>query len=324
MATKKKPTPNRYRLTKPEHGSQEWLTMRFMDSEGRKRISASAAAAIYNLHRFVPSDKYAAELLSDTPPVPTEPTWAMTRGNDLEPLCIKWANDRLGIEFITPEELFCYDDPQGARLISTLDGFYEDKNNRAVLEIKTYNRTWMGELPDYWRIQGIQQAICADVDVITWAVFDSSLSLHIHTQQVSDDEKQEHITKASEWLSAIDMGMTPPGVTWSFASIQERYPEPLEDDLVETDQSHMGAVQELREVRAQLKELEAREDELKAHLCELIGEHEGLSIGGTTVATWKGQSRSSFDSKSLKADHPNLAEKYTRNITVRTFLLKGK
>ena len=48
---------NRYRITKPEHGSQDWLNIRFMDENGDKRISASAAAAIYGLHRFVKADE---------------------------------------------------------------------------------------------------------------------------------------------------------------------------------------------------------------------------------------------------------------------------
>ena len=87
----------RFRIPKQTHGEQDWLDTRFWDEQKRKRVSASAVAAIYGLHPFVPADKYAAELLGDIPPAPIPPTWAMTRGNDLEPLCIKWAIDRTGI-----------------------------------------------------------------------------------------------------------------------------------------------------------------------------------------------------------------------------------
>ena len=314
----------RYRLAKPEHGGQDWLNIRFRDENGNKRISASAAAAIYGLHRFVPPDKCAAELLSDIAPIPTEPTWAMKRGNDLEPICITWVSERLGIEFYTPEEMFCYDDPRGARLISTIDGFYEDGDTRKIVEIKTYNRPWdPGHFFDYWRIQGIQQAICADTDEITWGIFDGSHQLHIHVQEVSAAEKEEHIEKASEWLSAIDMGMTPPGVTWSFASIQERYPEPETDKLVEIGEEYKDLVSQLKHVKSELNSYKELEDKLKAQLCELIGPNDGATIGGNTIATWKGQARTSFDAKALKADHPELAEKYSKQITVRTLLLKG-
>ena len=325
-ASSKKPaTPvaKRYRISKPEHGSQDWLTVRFQNEKGEKRISASAAAAIFGLHRFVTPDKYAAELLNDTPPEPTPATWAMQRGNDLEPLCIRWHTERTGINWFTPEEMFAYDHPNGARLIATLDGFFEDGDTREVLEIKTYNRQWDGVLPDYWRIQGIQQALCANVDRIHWGVFDGSLQLHTHIQPVSQEEKDELVTKASEWLSAIDMGVTPPGVTWSFASVQERYPAPLAPDMLEVGETWAELVTQLRHVKTELASYKALEDELKAKLCELIGEHEGITINGNVAATWKGQTRSSFDQKSLKADHPELAEKYTKNIIVRTLLLKG-
>ena len=313
----------RYRITKPEHGSQAWLTLRFQDENGNKRISASAAAAIYGLHRFVKPDQYAAELLSDTPPVPTEPSWAMTRGNDLEPLCIKWATDKTGVEWGTPDELFVYNDDRGARLISTLDGFFESEHGRMVLEIKTYNRPFEGELPDYWRIQGIQQAICADVTEILWAVFDSSLSMHYQVQQVSDEEKEEHITKASEWLAAIDMNMTPPGVSWSFETISKRYNAPERGSMLEIGDAHADLVSQLRHVKNEKKSYEELEDKLKAELCELIGNHDGVTINGDVVATWKGQSRQSFNKKVMQLEHPEIVEKYTNNIVVRTLLLKG-
>jgi predicted phage-related endonuclease len=314
----------RYRLTKPEHGGQDWLNLRFRDENGNKRISASAAAAIYGLHRFVPADKFAAELMSDTPPTPTEPTWAMKRGNDLEPIVITWVSERLGLDFVTPEEMFCYDDERGARLISTIDGFFESESERRICEIKTYNRPWdPGHFFDYWRIQGIQQAICADTEEITWGIFDGSHQLHIHVQEVTEAEKEEHIEKASEWLSAIDMGMTPPGVSWSFESVQQRYPAPNTDQLVEIDEKYAELVAQLKHVKNELSSYKELEDKLKAELCELIGPNDGATINGTTVATWKGQARSSFDSKSFKADCPELAEKYTKQTIVRTLLLKG-
>ena len=50
----------RYRITKNTHGGQDWLNDRFWDEQKRKRVSASAVAAIYGLHPFVPAEKYAA------------------------------------------------------------------------------------------------------------------------------------------------------------------------------------------------------------------------------------------------------------------------
>ena len=313
---------HRYRISKPEHGGQDWLNIRFRDEQGNKRVSASAVAAIYDLHPFVPRDTYAAELLSDVAPVPIPPNPAMERGNRLEPFVLEWAADKLGITFDTPEEMFVVDTDGGARMVSTLDGFYEDGDIRKVLEIKTTTRPWEGQLPDYWRIQGVQQALCADVHEVTWAVFDPSLSLHLHVQPVPDAEKQEHIKAVELWLNAIDMDMTPAGVKWSYETINRRYAKP-EARTVELPSDATELVARLKHVKAELKSYQELEDQLKAELCELLGDADTGTVNGTVVATWKGQTRDSLDIKAFKAACPDIAKEFSRQTTTRTLLLKG-
>lgn len=316
-------TLKRYRIPKQEHGSQEWLNDRFRDKDGNKRVSASAVAAIYGLHPFVPMEKYAAELLGDTPPKPIPPNPAMERGNRLEPFVLEWACDKLGIKYDTPEEMFACDTKGGARMIATLDGFYEHGDERKVLEIKTSTREWTGVLPDYWRLQGIQQAICADVHEVTWAVFDPKMILHLHVQEVTSDEVVEHIAAVEKWLNAIDLGITPSGVRWSYETITTRYQKPTEES-VELDRTASDLIAQLKHVKSELKSYKDLEDKLKAELCDLIGNAEVATINGVTVATWKGQTRHTFDSKTFQAEHPDIASKYTRQSVTRTLLLKGE
>ena len=293
------------------------------DSNKRKRVSASAVAAIYGLHPFVPADKYAAELLGDVPPSPIPPNPAMERGNRLEPFVLEWACDKTKIKYITPDEMFVAETPNGARMIATLDGLYEDDAVRKVLEIKTMNREWGGELPDYWRIQGIQQAICADVDVITWAIFDSTMVLHIVEQKISDEEKQEHCDAVAKWLVSIDLGITPEGVHWSYETISTRYQRP-ENTTIELPSTASELVAQLKHVKKELKAYGELEDQLKAELCDMIGANEYATVNGTVVATWKGKSWASLDVKTLKAMEPAIAEKYSKQVTNRTLLLKGE
>lgn len=313
---------HRYRISKPAHGGQEWLNERFWDKEGNRRVSASAVAAIYDLHPFVPMDTYAAELLSEHPPVPTAPNAAMERGNRLEPFVMEWASDKLGVSYLTPDEMFVAESKGGARMIATLDGFFEDGDTRKVLEIKTTTRQWDGELPDYWRIQGIQQAICADVQEVTWAVFDPSMHLHFHVQTITPAEQAEHISAVEKWLNAIDLGMTPPGVRWSYETIATRFPV-SEPKTVELDEQVADLIAQLKHVKSEAKSLNELEDKLKAELCELIGDADTATIGGTVVATWKGQTRDSLDIKGFKAAMPEIARQFSKQITTRTLLLKG-
>jgi predicted phage-related endonuclease len=314
---------HRYRIAKPTHGGQDWLNIRFRDEQGNKRVSASAVAAIYGLHPFVKRDQYAAELLGDVAPTPIPPNAAMERGNRLEDPIMNWAADRLGVPYVTPNEMFVCDSTNGARMVATLDGFYEDGDVRQVLEIKTTTRQWEGNLPDYWRIQGIQQAICADVEEVMWAVFDPSMNMHMYLQKVTPAEQAEHISAVEVWLNNIELGMVPPGVKWSYETIQARYQKPV-NRIQELSSDTRELFDRLRHVRNELASYKEMEDQLKAEICELIGDADSAVIDGTTVATWKPQSRSSFDAKAFKEAYPELAAQFTKTTNTRMFLLKGE
>jgi predicted phage-related endonuclease len=311
----------RYRIPKAPHGSQAWLNQRYTDEDGNRRISASAAAAIYGLHPFVKQDQYAAELLSGVAPTPIPPNAAMETGNRLEDTIIQWAGDRLGIKFTTPDELFCYDDEEGAHLISTLDGWNEE--TRHILEVKTTSREYSGTLPDYWKIQGVQQAICSDANRVTWAIFDNTLRLTIVEQNVTDDEKQEHIAACAKWLNNIALGMDPEGVVYTYETISTRYSR-FNGESVELNPSVSELIAQLKHVKSELSSYKAMEDRLKAELCDLIGENESATINGATVATWKGYKRDWFDAKKFQAENPDLYAQYLKSTSSRTLRLKGE
>lgn len=306
-----------FTVSKEPHGSAEWLKQRWALPTGERLVSASVAGAIYGVHPFTSPEKLAAELLADAAPQPVEQNEAMERGNRLESVLMDWANDRLDRVFYTPDVLFVYVEG-GARMIATLDGFDGDE----ILEIKTTTRDWTGELPDYWRIQGIHQAVCANRDIVNWAVFDRSQTLNVYKQVVTSDEKQAHIAAVDKWLASIDLGMTPDGVSWTYETITRRHPSDVQE-IVEVGPAAVEIATKLREVKEQLKQLEAVEDSLKAELCELIGDAGTAVAAGEVIATWKAQTRKSLDQKALKEAHPDLIEQYTKETPVRVLRLKG-
>jgi predicted phage-related endonuclease len=313
----------RYRIAKQPHGSQGWLEDRYWDAEHNLRISASPCAAIYDKHPFVPKDAYAAEMLAGVPPLPQKATWAMQRGTDLEPVIGGWVIERTGVEYDEPKEMFCYDTDNGARLIATLDLFYEDGDIRKVVEIKSRNKPWEGELPDYWKFQGIHQAICADVDEILWAVFDSSMQLFLHKQEVTEAEKAEHIAACESWLNSIELGMTPTGVKWTYETVTQRFAEPEPSEIRELPTEAAELLAQLKHVKSELKSYGELEDKLKAELCELIGTAEVATLNGVTVATWKGKTTKRFDQKRFVDENPDVAAQYTKESISRTLILKG-
>lgn len=88
-------------------------------------------------------------------------------------------------------------------------------------------------------------------------------------------------------------------------------------ELVEANVEVLEAICELRTVNEQIRELEEQKKVLQERVILSIGEHTGLTIDGNKVATYKAQDRSRFDTKSFKADHPDLFQQYTHQTTTR-------
>ena len=210
---------NHYTFNKPTHGSPEWLAVRWKNNDGLARISASNAAAVHNEHPFMSGAELAVQLLSDEPPQPEQENRAMQRGNTLEGPVRDWAGQLLNDPLITPCVMYAYEE-DGVRLVATIDAVNEHGD---VFEIKTKRGRWNGQLPKYWYWQGVQQAICANKDSITWVVFDSDLDIQFHKQVVTSDEKQVHISACRNFLAAIDMGMIPDGATATYRDLSNLY-----------------------------------------------------------------------------------------------------
>ncbi len=87
----------------------------------------------------------------------------------------------------------------------------------------------------------------------------------------------------------------------------------------------LAAVEALRAVRAQLAELDAREEEAKRIILGAMGECDTLvDDEGNILATWKASKPAQrFDAKALQAAHPDLYAKFLRaGEPSRRFILK--
>lgn len=313
-----------FSTSKPEHGSAEWLKARWKNSRGEPQITASVAATVHNAHPWKSMADLATELLANEPPQPEAPNSAMERGNRLEPTLIKWAADRLGIKLYSPDKMFGYEE-DGVRLLSTLDACNLDEPEyRRVFEVKTTKKRWDGQLPEYWYWQGVHQAICANIWSIDWVIFDSDLELHIFVQKVSSDEKQKHIDACRKFLAAIDLGMMPEGAEYEYRHVTARFPEG-NDTTVVLSPDLLDSLKSLETIKKSMKDLETAEDQIKADICEAMGEAEFATINGVLAATWKTSTRTTLDQKKLEQDHPALVAKYKKQSTIRTFrvALKG-
>lgn len=315
---------NRYTIPKSPDRAK-WLAARWATPTGEKRVTASAAAVVHGQHKFISVADYAIELSAPTAPTGDEANDAMMRGTNMQPVLAKWGGEIKGVTITEPDVLYCYDEP-GVRLLATIDGVDE---SGVVYEIKTFRGYFDGTLPAHWLWQGIQQAICADVPSIEWIIFDSSLEIQFHTQHVSSDERQEHISACRKFLGYIDaypdMQILPPDAILSYENVTTLNPRGV-DKTVELPETAMATLERLALAKAQIKEGEAAENLCKAELGQLLGDAEYGEIGGHPVISWKTSSRTSFDQKAFGAAHPALLEKFKKTAPVRTMriLLKGE
>lgn len=312
----------RIRVNKPEHGSTEWLRLRWRDDNGLARVSASVAACVHGEHEFQSAADFAVELMAEDVQV-SETTQAMERGNRLEPVIIEWASSLLDKQLRTPDQMYVYNEP-GVRLIATLDAIDDDEN---VYEVKTKRGRWDGTLPRYWYWQGVQQAICADVDYITWVIFDSDLEIHFHRQDVSSDEKQFHITQVREFLGSIDMGDIPEIATMSYENVVKLWKNgEMPENSADLNADVVPLIMHLEDVKAEKLKLNATEDAIKTEIALMLNGAEYGRYNGDLVVTWKKQKRTSFDLKRFQAEHPALADKFQKTTETRVMrtILKGE
>lgn len=306
-------------ISKPTHGSQKWLNLRWANEQGEKRITASIAAAIHGEHKYTSPADLAVELLANKPPSPKEQNDAMRRGTILEGPLMGWAGEILGEMIAEPSELYCYEEP-GVRLLSTMDG---RSMSGKFYELKTYNKRWTGQLSRTWYWQGVQQAICTGSHQIHWIIFDSDLQLQFHTQTVTSDEKQIHVEAARKFLGFIDMGMMPDIADPTYDNASTLYPEGYGNTVVLSHEVY-SSLERLAQAREQKKQAEIVEELIKGELAMLLQDAEYGAIDGTQVVSWKNSSRTSFDTKRFEQEHPALAEKFRKTSTFRTMRIIAK
>jgi predicted phage-related endonuclease len=303
-----------WQITKPEHGSVEWLRARKW-RHGMPLISASNAAAVHGEHGFTSMASLAVELLDRDDPMPSEPNEAMRRGTMLEPLLRQWVSDEVGTPVAEPSVMYGY-----GRLVATLDGM--DKHGN-VYEMKTttkYVRT-LDQMPRYWYWQGVHQSLVTGQEKIGWVVLDGSLTLSTFTQHVTKDEWQQHLEACDRFLAAIDMGMMPVEAKPTVDEYARMYTE-VSPVPVELPSDAADRIEWMLACQSTVKLAQEQLDVAKAEVVALLGASDVGTIDGVERVTWKQQSRTSFDAKRFEAECPKLFAEFQKTSKFRVLRTK--
>lgn len=280
----------------------DWLKLRHVHA------NASDAGVYMNCHPFKSLADLVVEKLAAEPEDIT--SRAMERGNRLEAAVADWWAADHGLEVYEPEVMYC-----SGRLLATLDRRIVGADRDAV-EVKTTAKR-VGGVEEHWFWQGQAQMLCADLDRVHFAVLDGSMDLVSYTIE-RDDEAIERLVAAVESVwTWLDLGMTPEGCDLAAEHLAKLYPSPAPGSVVEAEGDGIAIVQAWLRAKDELSEAEKAEKTCRDKLCALLGDAEAVAVNGKPFVTWKAQTRTSFDSKALLADQPELGAKYERTSAFR-------
>ena len=294
-------------IAKPEHGSEEWLHLRWRDSGGRCVFGASEAASLMDQSPYVSRGDLFATKLSE--PTVSEMTQAFRRGHVLEPALLGEAGRLLGTEVHTPEVMY-----RAGRWIATLDGVVGSPDSpQAIIEAKTTTRYAIrdaDDLPREWLWQTWVQGSVANAEVYIMALDrDQRLSLtKVPANPTAWDALQEEAEKVGH---SIDERELLPPSEFSYDQIADLWrATPITVELPDDAATWIHVLADARELAQQA---DKQEKQAKEALARMMLDAEIGLIGGQQVLTWKEQAgRPSLDTSQLRADHPDLVAAYEK------------
>lgn len=118
---------------------------------------------------------------------------------------------------------------------------------------------------------------------------------------------------------------TAPPLDGSDASVRflaERFPNSVPRSEIILPDTATGLLAQYDEACEQLEAITEKKQQAENLLKQMMGEHE-VGTTGSRIITWKSVSQERLDSKTLKAEHPALYQKYTNKTSYRRFSIKA-
>jgi predicted phage-related endonuclease len=223
--------------------------------------------------------------------------------------------------FLHQDYDFLFSDLDGIILPAGGDGY-------GILECKStisyvYD-SWISKLPSYYFRQVMQElAVLEGSEYDPQYVEIATLILDKREVKIIRLDKDSEFIKSQtvelvDWYNNYVINNTPPPESvaeWAKTT-------PMEDSFIEADDKTYQAYLDLKKVQSQKNIIEEEEQALKDKLIAVIKDNELLTYGGDIIATYKQQSKTTVDSKKLKAEHPEVYGQCSNISTSRVLRLK--
>jgi len=303
----------------PQMTREQWLEYR------NHCITASSVAAIVGLHPWeTPRTLYERMKGLSTPKESTE---AMEMGIDLEPFIAAMFAKRNGLTLgvdLVPNGYDLLRHPENSRFAATPDYLLGDDELveckwAGVNTASSFGREASDEAPSHYLLQCQWQLFVTGRKLCHLAVLTPFGFRSFKVK--ADAELQRRLAHfAAKFLGEyIDSDCPPPltGHTPDTEWVKNKFPQDSGSVVRATD-SIEEKIAELGHLTVQIKKLELEAEELLNQVKEFMGEASVLESDEGKF-TYKSQSRSSIDSKKLRADYPDAAEACTTSVSFRVF-----
>ena len=294
---------------------EEWLKLRL------KGVGGSDAAAVCGMSRY--SSPLDVWMLKTGRKAVTADNEKMYFGRLLEPVLREEFANRTGFKVQECPFMFAY--KEFPFMISNIDGVVTEPNgNKAVLEIKTTNSVaTIKELEDGLPVEYFFQVqhylAVTNLNKAYVAVLIGGNDFKIQTVERDDEVIQTIIALESKfWSEYVLKDIQPTADFNSTEALNQLYPKSNGKTIsLSADADYLVA--QYHEIKTAEDELKKAKTDCENKLKALLGENEsGVTVSGYKVS-WKSYSQSRLDSTKLKAEFPDIAEKFMTTSSGRKF-----
>lgn len=289
--------------------------------ERRKGIGGSDVAGILGISKWKTPLAVYQDKIGEAAPIEESP--AMFWGTTLEPVIRQRYSDITGREVLIPNGiLYSSEHPF---MLANLDGFTPCRRG---VEIKTsrHGAEWgeegTDEIPFEYLAQVQHYMIVTGFEVFDVPVLIGGQDFRIYEVEADQDLQSMIIEKEKEFWEHVESRNPPDPI--SLSDVESLYKTAKRSDVIGSQQTII-AVEELRNVKAQIVNLEAIQDGLELLIKQEMADHDTLCThDGKILCTWKAsKGREYVDSKRLKQEMPEVYQKYAKSTeSSRRFLIK--
>jgi putative phage-type endonuclease len=196
-------------------------------------------------------------------------------------------------------------------------------NDGGVLEIKTAlsygsQKQWREGIPEYHRFQIAYYAYLLNAPYADVAVLCVGEKTPRYYRYERDTEFENYIidTAHAFWNNFVLTRTMPTEYSAGTYVAHES-----STSTCESDESIKTLVDELAKIKAYKDDIAVQEEHIRGLITAYMGKNTTLTYNGRTLATFKPQSRATFDSTRFKKDQPEIYKTYTKTSETRVLRL---